>query len=273
MTSRDTNGYGHRQAPAGPGDRPDVAAGTTGGGAHAADPGAERKRDAAAEGQRDTAAAEGQRDAAAAEGQRDAAGGGEAAGGSSAAMLSDRRSVVTREKKRYGGIKWGAAFFGWLTATGTAVILTAVVLAAGAAVGVDTGVNGTSTADQSQSETIGVVGGIALLVILLIAYYCGGYVAGRMSRFNGVKQGIAVWLWAIVIAVLVALAAALLGDKYDVLARLGGFPRLPISGGALSTAGIVALIIAVAAALVGAILGGLAGMRFHRHVDRAGLGD
>src|SRR3954451_23955667 len=189
MTSRDTNGYGHRQAPAGPGDRPDVAAGTTGGGAHAADPGAERKRDAAAGGQREAAARGGRRappaggggGPAAGRGRRPAAGGGEAAGGSSAAMLSDRRSVVTREKKRYGGIKWGAAFFGWLTATGTAVILTAVVLAAGAAVGVDTGVNGTSTADQSQSETIGVVGGIALLVILLIAYYCGGYVAGRMS--------------------------------------------------------------------------------------------
>jgi len=30
-------------------------------------------------------------------------------------------------------------------------------------------------------------------------------------------------------------------------------------------------VIALVAALVGAILGGLAGMRFHRKVDRAGL--
>jgi hypothetical protein len=34
------------------------------------------------------------------------------------------------------GIKWGAAFFGWLTATGTALILTAIATAAGAALGV-----------------------------------------------------------------------------------------------------------------------------------------
>jgi hypothetical protein len=37
-----------------------------------------------------------------------------------------------------------------------------------------------------------------LLVILFVAYYCGGYAAGRMGRFNGMKQGIAVWLWALV---------------------------------------------------------------------------
>src|ERR671932_1436636 len=47
----------------------------------------------------------------------------------------DRHSVVSREKERYGGVKIGSAFFGWLTATGTAVILTALLTAAGAAGG------------------------------------------------------------------------------------------------------------------------------------------
>jgi hypothetical protein len=32
---------------------------------------------------------------------------------------------------------------------------------------------------------IGIVGGISLIVIALIAYFAGGYVAGRMSRFDG----------------------------------------------------------------------------------------
>jgi hypothetical protein len=163
-------------------------------------------------------------------------------GGSRIAMVADRRSVVDREKKRYGGIKWGSAFFG-------------------------------SLGDSAgQAATIGLGGAIALLVVLLIAYFCGGYVAGRMARFNGVKQGVAVWIWAIVIAVVVAVAGKVLGDKYDVLAKLGGFPRLPFSHGDVTTAAVVALVIAVVAALVGAVLGGLAGMRFHRKVDRAGLG-
>src|SRR3954447_26366356 len=112
----------------------------------------------------------------------------------------DRSSVVDRQKERYGGIKAGSAFFGWLTATGTAVLLTALLAAAGTAVGLSTGTSVTSATNQATQDpkTVGIAGGIALLVILFLSYYCGGYVAGRMARFNGMKQGIAVWLWAVV---------------------------------------------------------------------------
>lgn len=186
----------------------------------------------------------------------------------------DRHAVVGRQKERYGGIKWGSALFGWLTATGTAVILTALLSAAGAAVGVATETDAADAADQAgrESTTVGIVGGVALLLILLIAYYCGGYVAGRMARFNGMRQGIAVWVWSIVIAVVVAVVGAVLGSRYDILSQLNGFPRIPVGEGDLTTGGIIALVAAVVAALVGAILGGLAGMRFHRNVDKAGLG-
>jgi hypothetical protein len=190
--------------------------------------------------------------------------------GASAAS-TDRRSVVAREKERYGGIKWGSAFFGWLTATGTAVILTAVLLAAGATVGVVTGTDAADAA-RNNAATIGLAGGLTLLAVLLVAYFCGGYVAGRMARFSGAKQGIAVWIWAVVIAAAVAIAGAVLGDKYDLLDKIGGFPRLPVGGGNVTTGSIVAVVIALIAALAGAVLGGLAGMRFHRKVDQAGLG-
>ncbi len=36
----------------------------------------------------------------------------------------DDRDTLTRQKDRFGGFKWGAAFFGWLTAIGTLVLLT-----------------------------------------------------------------------------------------------------------------------------------------------------
>lgn len=128
--------------------------------------------------------------------------------------------MVSREKERYGRIKWGSAFFGWLTATGTAVILTALVAAAGAEVGVatDTDAANAAGAATEETDTVEIVGGIALLVILLVAYYCGGYVTSRMARFDGVKQGIAVWVWSVVVAV----AGALLGSEFDILARLDG---------------------------------------------------
>jgi len=136
---------------------------------------------------------------------------------------------------------------------------------------------GTSV-DQATSQvsqdprTVGVAGGIALLVILFVSYYCGGYVAGRMARFNGIKQGVAVWLWALLIAVVVAVLGAVAGSRYDVLAQLNSFPRIPVNEGTLTTGGIIALLVVAVASLAGAILGGLAGMRFHRRVDRAGLG-
>ncbi|MFC7529158.1 hypothetical protein [Actinoplanes sp. GCM10030250] len=177
---------------------------------------------------------------------------------------------MARQKDRYGGIKWGSAFFGWLTATGTAVLLTALLLAAGATVGIATGTDAGEARDSAA--TIGLVGGLTLLAVILVAYFCGGYVAGRMARFNGVKQGIAVWIWAVVIAAAVAIAGAALGNEYDLLDRIGGFPRLPIGGDDVTTGSIVAVAIALVAALLGAVAGGLAGMRFHRRVDEAGLG-
>jgi hypothetical protein len=186
----------------------------------------------------------------------------------------DRDSVLAREKEQFGGVKLGSAFFGWLTATGTAVLLTALAAAAGTAVGVANNADVSEAADQAASDpgTVGLVGGIVLLLVLFVSYYCGGYVAGRMARFNGAKQGVAVWLWAVVIAVVVAVLTAIAGDQFNVLGQLNSFPRIPVSEGDLTTGGIVTLLIIAAASLAGAVLGGLAGMRFHRKVDKAGLG-
>ena len=47
-------------------------------------------------------------------------------------VTTDQESAyaVAVQKDRYGGVKWGAAFFGWLTANGLAVILVAPVTGA-----------------------------------------------------------------------------------------------------------------------------------------------
>src|SRR6478735_935597 len=112
--------------------------------------------------------------------------------------LADRETAVSRQKERFGGIKVGSAFFGWLAATGMAVLLTALVAAAGTAVGLanNTDVNEAVNQAARNSCTVGLVGIIVLLVILFLSYYCGGYVAGRMARFNGAKQGLMVWIRA-----------------------------------------------------------------------------
>jgi hypothetical protein len=186
----------------------------------------------------------------------------------------DRQSVVRREKEEFGGVKVGLAFFGWLTATGTAVMLTSLAAAAGAAVSLATNTDARGATSQAAQDprTIGIVGAVILFVVLFVAYYCGGYVAGRMARFHGLRQGLAVWLWALLIAAVVAVLAALAGNQYDVLSKLNSFPRIPVSQGALTTGGLVALVVVAAGSLAGALAGGQAGMYFHRKVDRAGLG-
>ena len=147
------------------------------------------------------------------------------------------------------------------------MLLTGLLTAAGAAVGL--GQNVAAGQATQNVQTIGLVGGIVLLVIVLVAYFAGGYVAGRMARFNGFKQGLGVWLWSLIAAVVVAVLSLIAGSKYNVLANLNGFPRIPVDEGTMTTGGVIAAIVVVAAALVGALLGGVAGMRFHRRVDRA----
>jgi hypothetical protein len=190
-----------------------------------------------------------------------------------AAERLDRREVVAREREQYGGVKVGAAFFGWLTATGMAVLLTALLAAAGVAVSLATGTDLEEAADRAAGdpETIGPAGAIVLLAIFFVAYYCGGYVAGRMARFNGSRQGFAVWIWAVVMAVVVAALVVVGADQYNVLFDLNNFPRIPVDEGDLTTSGVVAAAAVALVSLVGAVLGGSAGMRFHRKVDRAGI--
>jgi hypothetical protein len=93
-----------------------------------------------------------------------------------------------------------------------------------------------------------------------------------MARFDGFKQGLGVWLWSIVIALVIAGLVAVAGDEYNVLRELNTFPRVPLDEGTLTDNGILALGLAILASLGGALLGGSAGMHFHRAVDRTGLG-
>ncbi len=186
--------------------------------------------------------------------------------------LTDQQTAVAREKEQFGGVKVGSAFFGWLTATGMAVLLTAFVAAAGTAVGLSNNTDVNEAVNQvANNGTVGIVGIIVLLVILFVSYYSGGYVAGRMARFNGARQGMMVWAWALIAAVVAALLGFFAGQQFNVLANLNSFPRIPINEGDLTVTGIIAAIVVAVVALVGAVLGGLAGMRFHRKVDRAGF--
>lgn len=186
------------------------------------------------------------------------------------------REITLRQRERFGGVKVGSAFFGWLAATGLAVLSVVALTALGVGLGVVTDQNVDATMQEVQAgtdraRTIGLVGAIVMLVILFVAYLAGGYVAGRMARFNGALQGVAVWLWGVVITAVTAGIAAI-GAQQNILERLD-LPSLRIGEQPSAAATAVGIAIAAAVALIGAVLGGLIGMRFHRRVDRVALAE
>ena len=179
------------------------------------------------------------------------------------------RDAVAAQHDRFGGIKWGAAFFGWLSANGLAVVLIALLAATGVGLSLAE-VDGVQDVPADPASTLGIAGGIALLVILFLAYLAGGYVAGRMARFDGARQGVAVWIIGLLVVIALAVLGLVLGAEYNVLQRLN-LPRIPIDEGTATTGGIVALVAILIVTLVGAVLGGKLGERYHRKIDRAGL--
>ncbi len=175
------------------------------------------------------------------------------------------RDMRARQREEFGGINWGSAFFGWLVSVGMAAILLGLLSAAGAAFGLSE-VSGAEA--EENAETIGIVGGILLIAVLAIAYWCGGYVSGRMSRFDGGRQGLAVWALGLAVTVVLAVFGALFGAEYNVLEQLN-LPRIPIEEGSLTAGAAVALVATVIATLIAALVGGKTGERYHKKVDRA----
>src|SRR5215213_1735490 len=178
--------------------------------------------------------------------------------------------VRARQREEFGGLNWGSAFFGWLVAIGVAVILLAILSAAGTAFGLSENVSESDA--NANADTLGIVGGILLIAVLAIAYYCGGYVSGRMSRFDGGRQGLGTWAIGLIVTIVLAVAGWVFGSEYNVLEQLN-LPRIPVDEGTLTTGAAIALAAVVIITLLAAMGGGKAGERYHRKVDRLAYRD
>src|SRR4051794_41361572 len=168
-------------------------------------------------------------------------------------------------RDKFGGMNIGAGFFGWLVAIAIAILLTSIVGAIAAAAGATSTV--TQSNAQRQAGRIGIVAAIVLLVVLLVAYFTGGYVAGRMSRFNGGRQGLAVWLIGLAVTILALVLGAVFGSQYNILDRVN-LPRIPLGTDQLSWGGVITAIAVLVVSLLAAMFGGAVGHRYHDKVDR-----
>lgn len=167
-------------------------------------------------------------------------------------------------RDRFGGINWGAGFFGWLVAIAVSLLLAGIV----GAITAGTSADEQLIPDASTTE-LTLAAMLTVGAILAVGYYAGGYVAGRMSRYDGLRQGLAVWLVGVVLTAAAVAAGTFFGDQYNVLANVD-LPSVPMSTDTMTTAGLVMAALVLLATLVTAMLGGGVGRHYHARVDKAG---
>jgi hypothetical protein len=179
----------------------------------------------------------------------------------------ERVAPYRRERREFGGhIQWEAVFFGLLAAIGLVASLIAMVLGGLVATGVaDFREDAASLVDRMATG-----GGAIGVAILALGYMAGGYVAARMARFDGWRQGLGVWLLSVLLILAAAITAWIAGGELDPTKSIT-LPSNPIDEGPLHDSDVALAAVAVLVPLIFAPIGGVVGERFHRAVDRVGF--
>jgi hypothetical protein len=172
-----------------------------------------------------------------------------------------------RLRDMYGGVDWLASFLGFVFALVAGAIFAAVAGVVLAPLGFSLNLTGTLGA--------AVITGLVLLgVLIFLTYFFGGYVAGRLARFDGGRNGAMLLVWTLLTGLLLLLAAGVFSGFLPGGASeaLGGLVDATLSAlGSLSQAGVVGIVVVAAAlllALLGGLLGGRLGSRYHAEIDR-----
>jgi hypothetical protein len=167
---------------------------------------------------------------------------------------------------RYGGFDWIATFLGFAVSIFFTIVFLGFVGAIVGTVGfqLHTPVPKIGSSITGTTQQLGIGALIGSLVAAFLAYLLGGYTAGRLARFEGVKNGIGVVLWTVVAGIVLGILGAILGNKFDVAKQL----HLHVDAGTLTATGLISLAITLIVMLLAAAVGGMLGERYHRSIDR-----
>jgi Kef-type K+ transport system membrane component KefB len=159
-------------------------------------------------------------------------------------------------------IQWETVFFGLLAAVGLSALLVAMLLGGLVAAGV------TDFRDNAATffDHLTTAGGGVAIAIIALSYLTGGYVAARMARFDGWRQGLGIWMLSLLIAAAVVIAAWIAGGTLDPTKSIS-LPSNPVDTGPLSQSGWAILAVVLVVSMVAAVAGGILGERYHRAVD------
>jgi hypothetical protein len=167
------------------------------------------------------------------------------------AVAAGVRAEAPVERRRFS---LGATFLGWSVAAFFTLVFSAIVVAL---TGGQAFTTLDSAAGMAQLLTASFLG---YLAATFLAYLIGGYAAGRIALWDGVKHGLGIVVWSILFAILAIVAGTAIADQLNLGAGL------PIDPAALTGAAIAAIALTLLVQLLGAAFGGRLGERYHDRV-------
>src|SRR4051812_18860443 len=167
-----------------------------------------------------------------------------------------RDRVALAHDAGMGKISGVSVLSGTLVAYGAFLVVLAIAGGIAAALGISTDLG------SRDFHSLGIGGGIAVALVLLVSYLFGGYVAGRMARRAGAVNGLLVFVVGLVIAGAVGGAVAGLGGTDNVVRGIRNV-GLPTTWSQWREIGTFAGIASLAAMILGSIMGGMMGERWH----------
>ena len=174
-----------------------------------------------------------------------------------------------RLRDMYGGVDWLASFLGFVFSVVLASVFSTVVGLVLVPLGFPPEISGGQLGAS-------VLTGLAVLgVLIFLTYFFGGYVSGRLARFDGGRNGAMVLAWTFIVVLIVALVAVVFSGflpsgAADIIVGIAQTSRSAADG--LAGTGVAGIVVAVAAlllALFGGFFGGRLGSRYHTEIDRA----
>jgi hypothetical protein len=174
-----------------------------------------------------------------------------------------------RLRDMYGGVDWLASFLGFVFSIVLASVFSTVVGLVLVPLGFPPEISGGQLGAS-------VLTGLAVLgVLIFLTYFFGGYVSGRLARFDGGRNGAMVLVWTFIVVLIVALVAVVFSGflpsgAADIIVGIAQTSRSAADG--LAGTGVAGIVVAVAAlllALLGGFFGGRLGSRYHTEIDRA----
>lgn len=176
----------------------------------------------------------------------------------------DGRDVA---RERFGGMHVGAQLVGMLTGLALTLLLAGIVAAAVGSIAFETGIDEQLDATTREISIGSVVAGI---IVLAISFLVGGWAAGRMSRYDGGRNGMMTAVWFLVLGLVLAGLGVWLGSEYNVAQRVDLLPDwfgTWFEQDGVTLGAIVSGVAAIAVIVLAGFSGGKLGERFHRRAD------